>query len=89
MVSDFPGVLESMENGKETAPEKNILKNINIWRHIRKNMKMEVSILAPQRVENSLLSGLEAFWLLFGPQVVSRRHLGVKVTRKWTLRTTK
>ena len=64
-------------------------KNIRISTPMRKNMKMGGRILAPQRVENSLFSGLEAFWLLFGPQVVSRRHLGVKMTGKWTPRTPK
>ena len=49
-----------------------------------KNMKMGVTFLAPQALENSLFSDLDPFWLHFGPQVVSRRHLGAKMMRKWT-----
>ena len=47
-------------------------------------MKMGVTILAPQGVENSFVSDLEAFWLHFGPQVVSRPHLGARMIGKWT-----
>ena len=46
-------------------------------------MKMGVTILAPQGVEN-FVSDLEAFWVLFGPQVASRTHLGAKKMREWT-----
>ena len=45
-------------------------------------MKMGVTILWLQGVENSLFSDLDPFWLHFGPQVVSRRHLGAKMVRK-------
>ena len=44
---------------------------------------MMMIFLAPQALENSLFSDLDPFWLHFGPQVVSRRHLGAKMVRKW------
>ena len=47
-------------------------------------MKMMMVFLAPQGVENSLVSDLEALWLLFGSQVASRPHLGAKMMGKWT-----
>ena len=47
-------------------------------------MTMGVRILAPQAIENSLFSDLRAFRLHFGPQVVSRHHLGTKMMRKRT-----
>ena len=47
-------------------------------------MKMVVTILWPQALENSLFSDLGAFRLHFGPQVVSRPHLGARMLRKWT-----
>ena len=47
-------------------------------------MKMMMVFLAPQGLENPLVSDLEALWLLFGPQVASRPHLGSKMMRKWT-----
>ena len=47
-------------------------------------MKMGVTILWLQGVENSLFSDLDPFWLHFGPQVASRPHLGAKMMRKWT-----
>ena len=47
-----------------------------------KNIKMMMVFLAPQALENSLFSDQDPFWLHFGPQVVSRRHLGAKMVRK-------
>ena len=46
-------------------------------------MKIGESFSWPQGVENSLVSDLEALWLLFGPQVASRPHLGAKMMSKW------
>ena len=84
MISDLPGVQESIENAKKTVPERLMPKNHVFLTPMRKNMKMEGSFLRPASPEISLFSDLDAFWLHFGPQVVSGRHLGVKMTRKWT-----
>ena len=48
-----------------------------------KNMKMMMTFLAPQALENSLFPDVDPFWLHFSPQVASRPHLGAKMMRKW------
>ena len=84
MVFDFPGVQESIENSKETTLGKHMLKNLKVLTPMRKNMKMGGTFLRPTSAEISLFSDLDAFWLHFGPQVVSGRHLEPKMMRKWT-----
>ena len=77
MVFASPWVQESTENRKEIAPGKHMPKKCeNLGAEAKKNMKMGVTILCHQGVGNSLVSDQEAFRLHFGPQVVSRPHLG-------------
>ena len=67
------GDQESIKDCKETAPDKNNMqtKTPNFYIY-QKNLKMGGTKLGPNSLEISLFSDLDAFWLHFGPQVVSR-----------------
>ena len=59
-------------------------KNMGISTQMRKNMKMGGSDSWAQGVGIPIFSVWDAIWLHFGPGLVSRPHLELKMMRKWT-----